>query len=168
MKKNNSLFSILICLMPVLVFGQKDSLRLSFTALSGGQHIALDSVFIENLSQGGDTLLAAPDTVLWLFWESSGMAEAGTKSLQAQVYPNPFAGSTKLTVFLPREGPVNITAYDMLGRQKLIIHSGTAPVCTASPLWVAAHKLTCWPCITKTNDRCLKCCKKTVIQSARA
>ncbi len=109
---------LFISLTPVLVFGQKDSLRMSFTALSGGQHIALDSVFIENLSQGGDTLLAAPDTVLWLFWESSGMPDAATKDLQAQVYPNPFAGSTKLTVFLPRESPINITAYDMLGRVK--------------------------------------------------
>ena len=48
------------------VFGQKTTMELTFTAAYNGQYVPLDNILIENLTQGGDTTLNAPDTVLVL------------------------------------------------------------------------------------------------------
>ncbi|MCP4581807.1 MAG: T9SS type A sorting domain-containing protein [candidate division Zixibacteria bacterium] len=43
-----------------------------------------------------------------------------------QNYPNPFNGSTSITFDLPENGPVNLTIYDMLGREVAEIVNGNA------------------------------------------
>ena len=52
-------------------FSQKATIELTFTAENNGQYVPLDSIFIENLTQGGDTTLYAPDTVLVLDYITS-------------------------------------------------------------------------------------------------
>ncbi len=46
-------------------------MELIFTAENNGLYVPLDSIFIENLTQGGDTTLYAPDTVLMLDYITS-------------------------------------------------------------------------------------------------
>lgn len=53
--KSKTLLLILALGFIISVFSQKPSLELTFTAVDNGQYVALDSVLIENLTQGGDT-----------------------------------------------------------------------------------------------------------------
>ena len=45
---------------------QKPAIELTFTATYQAQSVILDSMYVENVSQGGDTMLYAPVTVLVL------------------------------------------------------------------------------------------------------
>ena len=49
-----------------VAFSQKATIDLTFAAKYNEQYIALDSIIIKNLTQGGDTVLFAPDTLLSL------------------------------------------------------------------------------------------------------
>jgi len=64
--KTKTLLSILTMAFIVSAFGQRPSMELTFTVENSGQYIPIDSIFIENITQGGDTTLYAPDTVLVL------------------------------------------------------------------------------------------------------
>ncbi len=101
-------------------FGQKATMELSFTAENNGQYVPLDSILIENLTQGGDTILYAPDTVLELDYITSiGNNETidnNTISV-SQNYPNPFMGKTEVDLYLPEKEYIKITVQDILGRE---------------------------------------------------
>ena len=62
--KTKTILSILTLAIAISAFSQKATLELTFTAEDNGQYVSLDSILIENLTQGGDTALYAPDTVL--------------------------------------------------------------------------------------------------------
>ena len=102
------------------VFGQKATMELTFTAENNGQYVPLDSIFIENLTQGGDTTLYIPDTVLVLDYVTSiGNNEAiGRNTISvSQNYPNPFKGKTAFTLYLPEREYIKILVRDVLGRE---------------------------------------------------
>ncbi|NQU84059.1 MAG: hypothetical protein HQ536_05105, partial [Parcubacteria group bacterium] len=69
--KTKTLLSIMVFGLIVSAFGQKPTMELTFTAVNNGQYVPLDSIFIENLTQGGDTTLYTPDTVLVLDYVTS-------------------------------------------------------------------------------------------------
>ena len=78
--------------MLINLYGQS-TIELTFTAENNGQYVPLDSILIENLTQGGDTTLYAPDTVLVLDYVTSiGNNETiGENTIYvSQNYPNPF------------------------------------------------------------------------------
>ena len=98
--KTRILLSILAFGLIVSTFGQKATMELTFTAQQDGQHVPLDSITIENLTQGGDTTLFAPDTVLVLEYTpvsiSDNEAIEGNSFSVSQNYPNPFEGKTEV------------------------------------------------------------------------
>lgn len=60
---------LLLLLLIVLAFVHltaQTTITLTFTAEVNGNHLPLDSILIQNLTQGGDPTLLAPDTVLVL------------------------------------------------------------------------------------------------------
>ncbi len=117
--KTKILLSILALGLIVSVFGQ-NALVLTFTAENNGQHVPLNSILIENLTQGGDTTLYAPDTVLVLDYITSiGNSETnGENTLSvSQNYPNPFKGKTEVNLYLPEKGHINISVRDILGSE---------------------------------------------------
>ncbi|MCD4665450.1 MAG: hypothetical protein K8R68_09265, partial [Bacteroidales bacterium] len=61
--KTKTLLSVLTNGLILSSYNQKPTLELTFTAENNGQYVPLDSILIENLDQGGDTTLYAPDTV---------------------------------------------------------------------------------------------------------
>ena len=67
--KLKSLLSVLAVGLFVSAFNQ-NTLELTFTAVSNGQYVPLDSVLIENLAQGGDTIVYTPDTLLVKYFAS--------------------------------------------------------------------------------------------------
>jgi len=102
---NKSFYFILILIIGFVTstFGQ-NTLELTFTAQNNGQYVPLDSIYVENLAQGGDTTLYAPDTVLVLDYVTSiGNNETieGNSFFVSQNYPNPFKGKTEVNVYLP-------------------------------------------------------------------
>ena len=116
--KTKTLLSILALGLIVSAFSQKATMELTFTAENNGQYVPLDSILIENLTQGGDTTLFAPDTVLVLdyilrigdneaIWENSFSV--------SQNYPNPFKGKTEVNLYLPEMETIKITVRDILG-----------------------------------------------------
>ena len=97
---------------------QKPSLELTFTANDSATHIQLDSIKVMNRTQGGDTVLYYPDTVLVLDY-IVGVEEMDDKEGGLQVYqnyPNPVVESTTISIYLPEKGLVRCLITDILGR----------------------------------------------------
>ena len=116
--KTRGIILVLALGLIVSAFSQKATMELTFTAENNGQYVPLDSILIENLTQGGDTTLFAPDTVLVLdyilrigdneaIWENSFSV--------SQNYPNPFKGKTEVNLYLPEMETIKITVRDILG-----------------------------------------------------
>jgi uncharacterized protein (TIGR02145 family) len=118
--KTKIFLSILALGLFVSAFSQKPTMELTFTAEYNGQYVPLDSIFIENLTQGGDTTLYAPDTILVFDYNTSiGDNEAiGENSFSvSQNYPNPFKGKTTVNLYLKEKEHIKITILDIIGRQ---------------------------------------------------
>lgn len=118
--KKKSIFSILVLGLIISAFGQKAIMELTFMAEDNGQNIPLNSILIENLTQGGDTTLYAPDTVLVLDYATSinhNEINGGNIFIISQNYPNPFIGKTEVNLYLPEKEHLKITVRDILGRE---------------------------------------------------
>ncbi len=118
--KTKTLLSVLALGLVISVFGQKATMELTFTADDNGQNIPLNNILIENLTQGGDTTLYAPDTVLVLDYVASidDNEAIGEKSfILSQNYPNPFEGKTTIKLYLPEKEHVKITVRDIVGKE---------------------------------------------------
>ncbi|MCF8372974.1 MAG: hypothetical protein K9H64_15240 [Bacteroidales bacterium] len=109
---------ILGSLFPILTMGQS-TISLSFTCFDNLQHIAADSFRVMNLTQGGDTVLYHPDSVLLL----EGTAQIGEflpynpKSFKLeQNYPNPFSENTSFEVQLPKSGKLFVDVHNSTGQ----------------------------------------------------
>ena len=118
--KINILLSVLMPGLILSAFCQKPTMELTFTAENNGQYVPLDSILIENLTQGGDTTLYAPDTVLVLDYITSigsNKTIGGNTISVSQNYPNPFKGKTTIELFLPEREHIKILVRDILGRE---------------------------------------------------
>jgi uncharacterized protein (TIGR02145 family) len=97
----------------------------SFTANYTCEYAALDSVFIENLTQGGDTTLYFPDTVLTIVLTGIAPVSGGQNGYSvSQNYPNPFENKTDIEVFVPERDDYTLNVYDLSGR-KIADYEGT-------------------------------------------
>jgi len=103
-------------------FGQKLDIELKFTATDSAIYVQLDSIKIMNRTQGGDTILYWPDTVLSLY--QVGLPEISywnSKFTVNQNFPNPFVDKTTVSLNVPESDNVTIIVTDILGR--IIIQS---------------------------------------------
>lgn len=118
MKRKTSL-SVLMLGLAISVLSQNTPLELTFTALFNRQYILLDSLLIENLTLGGDTILHAPDSVLVLDYLSSidGEFILDNSFILSQNYPNPFIGKTTINLNLPETEHVEMIVRDILGSE---------------------------------------------------
>ena len=119
MKTKIYLSVLALALMVVDAYGQKPTLELTFTAVDNASYVQLNSIKVMNRTQGGDTVLYWPDTVLVLDYQA-GITEInnGGENLHLfQNYPNPVIDHTTLTLYLPEKGKVNLVITDILGRQ---------------------------------------------------
>ena len=120
-RKAKVLLSIIVFGFFVSSFGQKPAITLTFTASKYGQQVPLNSIFIENLTQGVDTTLFAPDTVLILDYVT-GVEDHRSKEnalLISQNYPNPIVGKTFVDINVPERAHFLITVNDIIGRELL-------------------------------------------------
>ncbi len=95
------------------------SIELTFTAIDSASHVKLDSIKVMNRTQGGDTVLYWPDTILVLDY-TVGITEVSNEKTGLQIfqnYPNPVKDQTTITLYVPEKGKVVIMISDMLGRK---------------------------------------------------
>lgn len=112
-----------ICfILTVFVFTLKAQNSLSidfvFTANHTCSYSALDSVLVENLTQGGDTVLYWNDTVLtFSFTNISTISVDESDFWVSQNYPNPFKNQTDIDIFVNKSDEFLISVYDLVGRE---------------------------------------------------
>jgi uncharacterized protein (TIGR02145 family) len=94
-------------------------ITLTFTATLNGDHHAMDSIVVSNLTRGVDTVLYGSDTVLVLE-EFIGITPPGRHSAGRMVlgnpFPNPSSGASNMQLLLPYEDRITITLFDISGR----------------------------------------------------
>lgn len=121
MKKISFTLIVLMLLSVNSGFGQKPTIELTFMAQYQSQPVTLDSIYILNLSQPGDTTLYAPNTVLLLDY-ILGIDDFGeTEKIAFSVspgYPNPSAdGTLNFKVRIPEKEVVTLRIVDLFGRE---------------------------------------------------
>lgn len=127
MKKALLLFCLLAAAF-IHLAGQV-TIQLTFTAEVNGNHQTIDSVVIENLTQGVDIVLYYPDTLLELdhgtavFYPQNNQNEG---LILYTSFPNPFTARTNMQFFLPEPDKVTIRVFDLSGRE-LAVYQQTLP-----------------------------------------
>jgi uncharacterized protein (TIGR02145 family) len=106
-------------------------MELSFTAVDSADWVQLDSIKVMNRTQGGDTVLYYPDTILILDYQV-GVPEEGIDKEGFRVnqnFPNPFTDRTTISMYVPEKDMVSMTVTDIHGRMILkadrILEKGT-------------------------------------------
>ncbi|MCK4499792.1 hypothetical protein KAU11_04800, partial [Candidatus Babeliales bacterium] len=115
--KNQILLTVLIIGLIINVHGQ--TIDLTFTAIDNESYVQLDSIKVMNRTQGGDTVLFYPDTVLVLDYQV-GISETniGSEGFQVfQNYPNPVRDKTTISFYVPERDKVSLIVTDILGRE---------------------------------------------------
>jgi len=109
---------ILAFVLTISAFGQHSTLELTFTAVDNNSYFQLDSINVMNRTQGGDTTLYWPDTVLVLdFYVEVPELNSNQERLQVfQNYPNPVVNQTTISMFVPEKDEAGIFITDMTGR----------------------------------------------------
>lgn len=96
---------------------QKDAIDLTFTAFEYSNHIQLDSIKVMNRTQGGDTILYWPDTVLSLYYVGIDEQNKLISAFQIlQNYPNPVTDQTTISFYVPERDQITIVVADHAGR----------------------------------------------------
>jgi len=122
MKTKSTIYVILtglILLIACITNTSGQNPEFTFTAQYNGQHILTDSILIINLTQGGDTMLYAPDTVLAIVYagiNEHNQNKASSLSV-SQNYPNPFVDQTFIDVWIEKKDHIEIHVLDISGRK---------------------------------------------------
>ena len=123
---------LLLLLMSGIVSGAicQNTINLTFTAVDSEAYVQPDSIKVMNRTQGGDTILYYPDTVLTIYYV--GVPELSPWNNGFKVfrnYPNPATDHTTISLFVPEKDEVSLLMADMLGRAVMqterVLESGT-------------------------------------------
>jgi uncharacterized protein (TIGR02145 family) len=118
--KSKSLFTLTFAFLTLMALGQRSAIELTFSAVNINAHVQLDSVKIMNRTEGGDTVLYYPDTVLVLDFTGIPEPQKITSDFRVfQNYPNPITDQTTISLYVPEKDQVSIIITDLLGRESL-------------------------------------------------
>jgi uncharacterized protein (TIGR02145 family) len=110
----------LLAIIGIVATAQRPTIELTFTAVNNMAHFQMDSIKVMNQTQGGDTVIYWPDTVLSIYYV--GIPEISNSENAFQVfqnYPNPVTDQTNISMFVPEKDNVSMIITDMLGRMVL-------------------------------------------------
>jgi uncharacterized protein (TIGR02145 family) len=113
---------ILLLFLSGIVSGAtgQNTIDLIFTAVDNTSYVQLDSIKVINRTQGGDTVLYWPDTVLSVYYVGIHANPFEKTAFQVfQNHPNPAAGKTSVSLYVPEKDKVSIMVTDILGRMVL-------------------------------------------------
>lgn len=99
------------------LFAQGSVIQLTFTSVDNSAYVKLDSVQIMNRTQGSDTVLYWPDTVLSLVYSNLPESLNNFNTFNVlQNYPNPVTNQTSVSLYIPQRNTVRIIITDIHGR----------------------------------------------------
>jgi uncharacterized protein (TIGR02145 family) len=120
--KTKTTFFLLLTITSMMAFGQRPTIELSFSAIDSASYVQLDSIKVMNRTQGGDTVLYFPDTVLMLTFVGINEHPDHPNGLRVmQNFPNPVLDQTTITVYIPEKNRVSLMVTDVLGRKVISI-----------------------------------------------
>ena len=113
---------LLLCLLASTLsyVTAQTTIHLTFTAEVNGNHQPLDSIMIQNLTQGGDTTLYGTDTVLVLdhgIGIEDRVSDHANRMILHPPFPNPVTHTSTIRLWLPQDGPVTLRVLDLPGRE---------------------------------------------------
>ena len=113
-------FLLLVCMIACYTAAFAQSVTLTFTAKdAANQHVQLNRVSITNLTKGWQETIYWPDTTLTM-QNGTGIADVethrGTSLQLSQNNPNPFIGTTEVSLMVAEEGEVMVEISDITGR----------------------------------------------------
>ncbi len=113
MKKTNLFILIMLAALAV----QAQSIVLEFNANHSCTQVNLDSIWIQNLTQGGEKVMYYPDNTISLVFTNIEELDPEHNHLHVpQNYPNPFSDKTYIDVYLAAPDIVSLNVYDLTGR----------------------------------------------------
>jgi hypothetical protein len=96
---------------------QSQSVVLEFHANHTCTQVGLDSIWIQNLTQGGKMVLYYPDNIAVFVTTDIGNFDPEHNHLYvSQNYPNPFSALTYIDVYLAMPEVLSLNVYDLKGR----------------------------------------------------
>ncbi len=111
-------FLLFILVFYSLISYAEAQLILEFSAKHNASHIALDSIYIKNVTKSCDTMLYFPDSILEIQTNVGiNTNQPVNNNFLSQNYPNPFGEETSFSVFLQKNDFVTISIFDVLGRE---------------------------------------------------
>ena len=110
---------LLIALLPLFILtANAQPVKVKFVGRDRHNWISLDSVVVTNLTRSWSETIVAPDSIIELNIQT-GVACYNTnkKPSLTQNVPNPFYGTTDVTLYLPQEESVHFAIFDILGKE---------------------------------------------------
>ncbi|MCD4737610.1 MAG: hypothetical protein K8R53_16335 [Bacteroidales bacterium] len=113
------ILSVIVGTLTFSLFGQ--NIELTFAGDNNGQSVQLDSVCIENLTQGGEVVLYPPDLILILVITgiNDGITPTNNAFVLKQNYPNPCNDQTSIQLQMTESADVEIVVSNLLGQNIL-------------------------------------------------
>ena len=110
--------TLLLCIVLLFVSaGFAQSVTLTFTGRDGGNHyLKLEYVSVTNVTKGWEEYRFWPDTVLTILNDTGIPDVDAINTLSMQMSPNPFNGTTDVTMSVAEEGVVNLEIADVNGK----------------------------------------------------
>lgn len=127
------IFIALFASISLALYSQRPTLELTFTAVDRAAYVQLDSIKIMNRTQGGETMIYGPDTMLSLeinpgdlllcvgyaTFSTVGIPEVNDDLSSFSVYqnyPNPMGDRSEISIYIPRAGKVHVMITDLQGK----------------------------------------------------
>ena len=116
--KIQTTLTVMVLFLIACTQGQEPPIELTFTASNDLAYVQLDSIKVLNRSQGGDTMLYWPDTVLLLdFMVVAPEINNDNGNFRVfQNFPNPVKDLTTISLSVPERDNVSLRITDMVGR----------------------------------------------------
>ena len=121
MKRIIPVMVIFLSISATLLIAQEQVIELNFKAFSKGTTVIMDSIFIENLSQGADTSLFVYDSVLqFAIISSVNNYQNPAHAMAISIYPNPVVQTATITFSFPVNQSAKLLVINPLGQQVAI------------------------------------------------
>ncbi len=118
MKKVIYLFGLL-AFLSLSLKAQNSSITLTFDADNNGEAITMDSLKIQNITQGGEIMLYDPVSTYEIIYTGINHNPLENEDLfiLSQNHPNPFGDQTNIDIHLKKKGNLGVTIYNILGKK---------------------------------------------------
>ena len=116
--KQIKLFGTLLCCMMISNLFAQQQVVLTFKGEDqSGNYVQLSKVVLANITQGWSDTLIYPDTTAILIVGNSSISEHNATALGlSQNTPNPFHGTTQVSIAVAESGPLSLEVLDINGR----------------------------------------------------